>query len=261
MFRTAAIASVDRILFVASHVARANLANGAMLMVSVRKIAAYQNASTLSVAPTQSVASLVAHVLPPIRAIPKVNASVLRTALVEFVVLILFVGSLVARANPANGAMLMVSVRKIAAYQNASTLSVAPTQSVASLVAHVLPPIRAIPKVNASVLRTALVEFVVLILYVGSLVVVVLVPRFAAPTVNASVLRTALVAFVVLILCVGSLVVVVAFILTAMMMAGVFPMTTVSNGYESRVELSRWVLMLGTLMKSPFIVLRYQRLR
>jgi len=45
----------------------------------------------------------------------------------------------------------MVSVRKMAAYQIAATLSVAPTQSVGSLVAYVPPPTRAIPMVNVSV--------------------------------------------------------------------------------------------------------------
>ena len=200
----------------ASHVARANL-NGAMLMVSVRKIAAYQNAST--VWPTRS--PVLWHMYSPIRAIPKVNASVYLhwSSLWSDPIC----GQSCGTCKSGNGAMLMVSVRKIAAYQNVAWCGGPVCGSRGACTA----PIRAIPKVNASVLsctgRVCGPD-----LYVGSLVVLSY-PRFALP-VNASVLRTALVAFVVLILYVGSLVVVVAFILTAMMMAGVFPVTTVSNG-------------------------------
>ncbi len=123
----------------------------------------------------------------------------------------------VVHVNPANGATLRVSVRKIAAYQTAAVVFAALILFVASLVVAAVAPILAIPRVNASVLRTAVVVFAVLILFVVSLAAVVAVAR------------------------------------TVMMMARAFRVT-VSNGYELRVELSRWVLMMGSILKGQFIV-------
>ena len=213
MYQTAAIASAVLILYVASLVAHVNLVNGVMLTVSVRKIAAYQTAVVVFVVLILFAGCLVVTVVVPILATLRGNASVLRTAAVAFAVLILYVASL-AHVNLVNGVMLTVSVRKIAAYQTAVVVFVVLILFAGSLVAAAVAPKLATPRVNASVLRTAAsrlrsdpvcgqscgscsspktcnsegqcsvlrtaaVVFVVLILYVVSLVVVVVVPKLA----------------------------------------------------------------------------------
>ena len=103
-----------------------------------------------------------------------------------------------------------------------------------------------------SAYQIAPVAFAALILFVVSLAVPVLRPKPATLLVNVSVLKTAPVAFAVLILFVASLAESVVLMRAAIAMAHVF--LPVSNGYALRVELSRWVLMMGTLMKGQFIV-------
>ncbi|MBP8970660.1 hypothetical protein KBH13_03520, partial [Myxococcota bacterium] len=106
-----------------------------------------------------------------------------------------------AHVNLVNGVMLTVSVRKIAAYQTAVVVFVVLILFAGCLVVTVVVPILATLRGNASVLRTAAVAFAVLILYVASLVAHVNLVNGVMLTVSVrkiAAYQTAVVVFVVL---------------------------------------------------------------